>query len=72
MKKRSLTHLETASRVLKAARAKADMTQEDVAAMLGISKSALCKWEQNIDNVNFGDILKLCRILDIDISELAS
>ena len=72
MKKRPPTRNETVSRKLKAARATSAMTQDDVAAALGVSKSAICKWEHNIDCVNFGDVLRLCDLLGIDISDLAS
>ncbi len=72
MKKRPMTRTEITERKLKAARAKAAMTQEDVAEVMGVTKSAISRWEKDIDNVNFGDVLKLCRILDIDISDLAS
>lgn len=70
MKKKNSPHLAAAGRRLKAARATADMTQDDVAAAMGVSPSAVCRWEKNIDDVNFGDVIRICKLLNIKVSEL--
>lgn len=62
----------SANRKLKAARAALGMTQDDLANRLNVSPSAISKWEVDIKKVNFGDVIKICKILNIDISDLAS
>ena len=67
----SSNYIISANRKLKAARAALGMTQDDLANRLNVSPSAISKWEVDIKKVNFGDVIKICKILNIDISELA-
>ncbi len=61
---------ELARRRLKAARAALGYTQAEVAEVLGVASSTVCKWETNIYAVNVGDIVRLCELLEISISDL--
>lgn len=63
-------YLISANRKIKAARAALGMTQNDLANRLNVSPSAISKWETDISKVNFGDVIMICQILKIDISEL--
>ncbi len=67
----SSNYIISANRKLKAARAALGMTQDDLANRLNVSPSAISKWEVDIKKVNFGDVIKICKILNIDISDLA-
>ena len=57
-------------RKLKAARAAADLSQDDVAKKFKIDRLSYSRWENDIDLVSFGNVKLLCKILDIDITDL--
>lgn len=57
---------------IKLARVSKGLTQEQLAKRLGIKQSTLSQWEKNIDRVSFGDVRRLCKILGINIEEVAS
>ncbi|MBQ7070641.1 MAG: helix-turn-helix transcriptional regulator [Ruminococcus sp.] len=58
-------------RMLRAAREAKGLTQEKMAKKLGCCKSNYSLIENDIDKVSFGRVYELCRILSIDIKELA-
>lgn len=46
------------------------LSQEGLAEQLGISRQAVAKWESGSADPSMGNLLALCRILDIPLSEL--
>lgn len=55
---------------LKAARVNANLTQQEVSQMMGISKSTLIKWEKGQTSPNYFQLVKLCRIYAITIDDI--
>lgn len=62
--------MKTAKNYIKSARVLKGMTQEQVAKRLGIKQSTLSQWEKDIDHVSFGDVRRLCKVLEISIGEV--
>ena len=50
---------------LKKARANADMSQSQVAKMIGITVSGYASWEQGRTQPNIDMLKKLCQVLDV-------
>lgn len=59
-------------RRIRSARDAEGFSQEDLAGRFGVSKAAIGQWENDIDNVKFGNVKRLCSILHIPIEELCS
>ena len=57
-------------RLLKAARAEQGYNQRALAKKLNVSQATISNWDNNIETASFGDVVKLCRLLKIDINEL--
>lgn len=58
--------------MLRAARASKGYTQTALAKTLKCSQSCISSWESgNLDTASFGDIVRMCQLLNIDITELA-
>lgn len=55
---------------LKALRIKRQLTQEDIAEKLSISRQSISKWEQGINEPDIQTLKQLCIILDVGIEEL--
>ncbi len=55
---------------LKALRALREMTQDDVAEKMHVTRQSVSKWEQGINEPNLDTIKKLCHIFDVSIDEL--
>ncbi|MBO5449284.1 MAG: helix-turn-helix transcriptional regulator [Ruminococcus sp.] len=70
MPKKAIKSAERYRRKLKAARAAKDLSQEAIAKRFRIDRSSYSRWENNIDLVSFGNVKLLCKILDIDITDL--
>ena len=49
-----------------------ELTQEEVAKKLKISKSKLSKWEKNELHPEIDDVISLCKIYDITPNDLLS
>lgn len=60
------------SKIIKTYRKKENLTQEQIAKYLNISKSAVNKWENNISYPDISLLAPLSRILNIDINTLLS
>ena len=70
MPNKTITRAELYRRKLKSARAAKDLTQAAIARKFKIKSSSYSRWESNIDLVSFGNVKLLCKILDIDITNL--
>ena len=70
MSNKTISRAERYRRKLKAARSAKDLTQAAVAKMLKIEQPSYSRWENNIDLVSFGNVKLLCKILDVDITDL--
>lgn len=55
---------------LKAARVNAEMTQEEVANLMGKNKQTIVNWETGKTEIGFGDVLKLCRLYHVPIERI--
>lgn len=61
----------TPKKRIRTARVQLDLTQEQLAKRLGIERSTMSKWENDIGKVSFENVQRLCQILHIkDINEL--
>ena len=58
------------SEKLKASRSVCGLTQEDIAERLHISRQAVSKWENGINEPDIASIIQLCDILNISLDEL--
>jgi transcriptional regulator with XRE-family HTH domain len=55
---------------LRAARKRAGLTQEQLAAAVGASQSTVCKWEQNLYGLEVTELIALADALGIHPAEL--
>lgn len=55
---------------LKTARKEKGFSQEDLAAMLEVSRQAVSKWEQGETYPEVEKLLQLCRVLEVSMDEL--
>ena len=61
----------TPKKRIRTARVQLDLTQEQLAKRLGIERSTMSKWENDIGKVSFENVQRLCKVLNIkDINEL--
>ena len=58
--------------VFKEYRVKNKLTQEKIAEKLGISVKYISRIEMGIGTVNLVTLVKICKILDMDLDELLS
>lgn len=58
------------SEALKAQRAAHDMSQEQVAEALGISRQAVSKWENGTAEPSTSNLLALAKLYGVDVNEL--
>lgn len=59
-------------RRISAARREHRMTQDELAALLNVSRQSISHWEQGISTPDFEVLCSLIQILDMDISDLFS
>ena len=59
-------------RRLKEARTDKGLTQADVAAQLGIKKNTVSNYEKGITNPDMDSFIELCKLYDLDFSEVLS
>ena len=55
---------------LKAARVNKDMTQEDVAKVLGRNKQTIVNWERGLTEIKMNDLMQLSQLYGIPIEYL--
>ena len=56
---------------LKAARVNAELTQKQLASLMGISESTMIKWEKsNGKDMKLADFRKLCKILGMNPNDI--
>ena len=55
---------------LKAARVNKDMTQEDVAKVLGRNKQTIVNWENGLTEIKMNDLMQLSQLYGIPIEYL--
>lgn len=61
----------TPKKRIRTARVQLDLTQDQLAKKLGIERSTMSKWENDIGKVSFENVQRLCKVLNIkDINEL--
>ena len=61
----------TPKKRIRTARVQLDLSQEQLAKRLGIQRSTMSKWENDIGKVSFENVQRLCKVLNIkDINEL--
>ena len=59
--------LQQVGNLIREARLKADLTQGDLAMKLGVSISTVNKYEKKGQQVTIGTLLKIARVLEIDL-----
>lgn len=59
------------NRMLKAARTEKGYNQASLAKQLKVTQATISHWDNNIAGAKFGDVIKLCKLLELDITELA-
>ena len=56
---------------LKAARANVNLTQKELAKLMGVSEQTIIKWEKGDGkNIKLGDFKNLCKILKVDTHQI--
>lgn len=56
---------------LKAARANVNLTQKELAKLMGVSEQTIIKWEKGDGkNIKLGDFENLCEILKVDTHQI--
>ena len=55
---------------LKKIRAEKNLTQTEIAKLLGISRSTYANYEHNLREPNLSTLSSLCRVFDVDLNEL--
>lgn len=55
---------------LKKIRAEKNLTQSEIAKLLGINRSTYANYEQNLREPNLSTLSSLCRVFDVDLNEL--
>ncbi|WP_088832678.1 helix-turn-helix transcriptional regulator [Paenibacillus tyrfis] len=55
---------------MKKARMLAELTQKDVAEMLGVHVHTYTKWERNPDEISIGTAKQFSRIVNVDFEEI--
>ncbi|KZE79280.1 hypothetical protein AV654_17570 [Paenibacillus elgii] len=55
---------------MKKARMLAELTQKDVAEMLGVHVHTYVKWERNPDEISIGTAKQFSRIVNVDFEEI--
>lgn len=59
------------NRMLKAARTEKGYNQTSLAKQLKVTQATISHWDNDIAGAKFGDVVRLCKLLDIEITELA-
>lgn len=57
---------------LKVAREKKNLSQNDVASVLNISRQSISKWENNRNTPDIDNLIRLCNLYDVTLDELIS
>lgn len=70
MPAKKITRNEKIRRKLKSAQVSKGMTQENVAKRMGVHKTTVGKWYSDINRLSVLDFEMLCKILEIDPSEI--
>ena len=52
---------------LRAARINAELTQKQVAKLMGRNKQTIVNWESGKTEISFGDVLRLCQVYDVPV-----
>lgn len=47
-----------------------DMSQEDLADLLFVSRETVSKWERGINHISIADLIKICKIFNITVNEI--
>lgn len=55
---------------LKAARVNANLTQKEVAGVLGVHEQTYLKMEQNPEDISIKDAKILCKLFAVDVSDI--
>lgn len=48
-----------------------DLTQEDIASLLGVSRATVNRYENNIYDIKLSYAIKLCKIYNVSLDYLA-
>ena len=70
IEKRMIMNQEKIGKFISKQRKEKQLTQEQLAEKLGISKNAVSKWERGLSLMDISLIEPLCNILDVTIPEL--
>lgn len=65
------TFTEELAKIIQQKRTDKRLTQEEVAKLMGTTRSTYANWEQGIRRFDYETIVQLCTILDIDIVKLS-
>lgn len=55
---------------IKIARIRKKISQKDLAIKIGVSKQAVCSWENDVKFPNFQNLLEIAQILEINLDEI--
>lgn len=58
------------SRNIKKFRKKKNITQKQLAKLVDVAPSTASSWEQEASNPNIDTLVKICKILEVDINEM--
>jgi transcriptional regulator with XRE-family HTH domain len=58
------------ARNIRAERARAGLTQEDLAGALGLTRSAISSWERGLREPGLNYLVPLCGALGVDLADL--
>lgn len=61
---------ESVGRRIRALRERAGLTQEDLAERMEVSRQAVSKWEANLSRPSAENLIRLAKLLDVDLAEL--
>lgn len=61
---------QSVGRRIRALRERAGLTQEDLAERMEVSRQAVSKWEANLSRPSAENLIRLAKLLDVDLAEL--
>jgi transcriptional regulator with XRE-family HTH domain len=66
----SVTLSVAVARNLRAERARAGLTQDELAHAVGLTRSAVSSWERGLNEPGLDHLVPLCRALGVDLADL--
>ena len=54
---------------LRCSRERKGLNQEDIARLVGVSNSLICQLESGKKTVSVNNLIKICRVLDVNLLE---